>query len=224
MKETDLYYPVKELLESLGYSVISEVKSIDVVGSKESDFIFFELKTSLTMKLLLQGIERQKLGDNVYLAIPKPISKKRFARDVKQKETLVKKLNLGLIYINISAKKQYAEIVFPPTIMKMNKNTRMLNSIKKEISNRSDDNNVGGTNKEIITAYKEYSLKLAKILSKQDKMNTREIRTLSQIPNSTTIMYNNFYGWFNRVDRGYYSLNQSGKNALKKYKTVVKKL
>ncbi len=46
MKETDLYLPVKELFEDLGYDVQAEVNEIDVLATKDNEFIIIELKKS----------------------------------------------------------------------------------------------------------------------------------------------------------------------------------
>ena len=72
MLESDLYLPVKDYLEKHGYRVRGEVKNCDVVATKEDDLIVVELKTSVSMTLLVQATERQSISDSVYVAVPKP--------------------------------------------------------------------------------------------------------------------------------------------------------
>ena len=71
MKETDLYAPVKAFFEQQGYEVKAEVTDCDLVAIRESDPpVIVELKLSLSLDLLMQGIERQRITDAVYVAVP----------------------------------------------------------------------------------------------------------------------------------------------------------
>ena len=51
-KETDLYEPVKKLLEGMGFSVYSEVKGCDLMAVKEEKTIIAELKKSFNITLV----------------------------------------------------------------------------------------------------------------------------------------------------------------------------
>ena len=69
MKETDLYNPIKVFFEAKGYEVKAEVTDCDVVAlKKDEEPIIIELKKSLSFDFLIQGIDRQGISDNVYLA------------------------------------------------------------------------------------------------------------------------------------------------------------
>ena len=50
MKETDLYKPVKELFEKMGYTVNGEVKDMDVTAVRGDELVVVELKTALTLR------------------------------------------------------------------------------------------------------------------------------------------------------------------------------
>jgi hypothetical protein len=102
MKETELYAPVKEWLENKGYTVYPEVehrhKRADIVAVNESGHsIIVELKTSLSLELLAQGVDWVSKGsaNQVYLAVPHP-----------QKDAssyvinLVRREKLGLLFVN----------------------------------------------------------------------------------------------------------------------------
>ncbi len=72
MKETDLYPPIKAFLEGQGYEVKSEIGAVDVMAVRgEEDPVLVELKTGFSLALFHQGIERQKVTDAVYLAVPR---------------------------------------------------------------------------------------------------------------------------------------------------------
>ena len=73
IRETDLYPPVKYFLEGQGYEVKAEIADNDVVAIRgDEPPVVVELKTAFTLALVFQGIGRQKLTDQVYLAIPDP--------------------------------------------------------------------------------------------------------------------------------------------------------
>ena len=71
MRETDLYEPIKALLESQGYAVKAEVGPADVVAVRDDEPpVIVELKTAFSLSLLHQAIERQAITDSVYVAVP----------------------------------------------------------------------------------------------------------------------------------------------------------
>ena len=71
IRETDLYPPVKSLLEGQGYEVKGEIAEADVVAVRGyEDPVIVELKTAFALSLVHQGIARQSISDAVYLATP----------------------------------------------------------------------------------------------------------------------------------------------------------
>jgi hypothetical protein len=76
MKESDLYRPVKDALEQLGYEVYAEVeygsggKRADVVGYQHPAVCVVEMKTSLTMDLIEQAYKWLPYAHHIYIAIP----------------------------------------------------------------------------------------------------------------------------------------------------------
>ncbi|MEL6678062.1 MAG: hypothetical protein AAFQ51_05100, partial [Pseudomonadota bacterium] len=100
MREMDLYAPVKAFLEAQGYTVKGEVTGCDVVGLRagEADPVIVELKLTFSLDLLFQGVERQRITDWVYLAIPSfgpRASRKRQQRVL----ALCRRLGLGLLVV-----------------------------------------------------------------------------------------------------------------------------
>ena len=101
MQETELYEPVKALLEGQGYEVKSEVQGCDVVAMRADEPpVIVELKTQLTMALLLQGVERLALSDTVYLAVPRGKGR-RWLKTQKGAVKLCRRLGLGLIVVRL---------------------------------------------------------------------------------------------------------------------------
>ena len=71
-KETDLYEPIRAFLEEEGYQVQAEVKHCDIAAEKNGRLVVVELKRAFGLKLVYQGLERQSLTDEVFVAIPRP--------------------------------------------------------------------------------------------------------------------------------------------------------
>lgn len=102
MKETELYIPVKEWLEGKGYTVYPEVehryKRADIVAVNElGHSIIVELKTSLSLELISQGVDwvYKSSANQVYLAVPKP------QKDaINYARTLIEREKLGLLFVD----------------------------------------------------------------------------------------------------------------------------
>ena len=71
-KETDLYEPIRAFLEEEGYQVQAEVKDCDIAAVKDGQLVIVELKKAFNLKLVYQGLERQSLTEQVFVAIPRP--------------------------------------------------------------------------------------------------------------------------------------------------------
>lgn len=228
MKETELYQPVKDLFESMGYEVFGEVNDIDVVAVKEDKKIVVELKTTFSMKLILQGVKRQKIYEDVYVAIPFPKFKSKFSKDFKDKEYLLRRLELGLIFVSSGELNTYAQIVLDPKPYNMNnsrsRNGKKRNMIERELSNRHGDNNVGGTKGKLVTVYREKALLLASYLRETGEMTTKKLRELSGNEKTTNILNKNYYGWFERAEKGIYKLSDKGRSELEHYNHVINKI
>ena len=98
--ETDLYQPVKLLLEGQGYEVKSEINSADIVAVRgEEPPVIVELKTAFSLALVHQAIERLKVTDMVYVAIPE-WSGRRGWKAFTANRTLCRRLGLGVITVN----------------------------------------------------------------------------------------------------------------------------
>ena len=96
MKESDLYLPLKQFLESQNYEVKGEVQDCDVVAVRGQEaLVIVELKLSLNLNVVLQAVERLSLTPKVYIGIPKQCKalNKRGRHIIK----LLRMLGLGLL-------------------------------------------------------------------------------------------------------------------------------
>jgi hypothetical protein len=70
LAETELYAPVKALLERQGYVVKGEVNGCDLVAVRGTEPpVIVELRRAFGLGLVLQGIDRLALTDAAYLAV-----------------------------------------------------------------------------------------------------------------------------------------------------------
>ena len=121
IRESDLFIPVKELLEKEGFQVKGEVKSCDVVGVKDNEIVIVELKTNFNLKLVYQAMDRQSLTDNVYVAIPRPKTGHN-SKSWKSMVKLLKTLNLGLITVALDGCANNADFIINPQKPLLRKN------------------------------------------------------------------------------------------------------
>lgn len=95
LKESDLFKPVKSLLEEkMNCEVYAEVANYDVVGIGNTYGIIVEMKRNLTWKLIEQAQRAIGLADYVFIAIPQPNS---YGNRVA--ETYLKQDGIGIIYV-----------------------------------------------------------------------------------------------------------------------------
>lgn len=225
MKETDLFLPVKSLFESLGYKISAEIKNLDIIALKENEVIIVELKVNFNLKLILQAIERQNITNKVYIAIPRPKNYNPNLKSFKEKENLLRRLKLGLIFVSLNIKKPYAQIVFEPALDESHYiNKERKHSVMKELSSRNSNDNIGGTKGKLITAYRENALLIVHELIKNTSMSVKELRIATGCEKVQTILYNNYYDWFKKVKRGVYELSEKGIKAYDDYKFIIDKL
>lgn len=230
MPETDLYQPIKSFLERQGYSVKSEVKSCDVVAVRgEEPPVIVELKTKLTLPLILQGIDRQAMTDAVYIATGPLRGSRRtsiWGRHRRQILGLCKRLGLGLMSVEgKSEATRRVEVHLDPLPYQPRKNTRRKSMLLGEFEHRVGDPNMGGsTRRPLITAYRQDALRCVKYLEGSGEAKLSEIRTATAVERASGILQKDVYGWFQRVDRGIYTLSPKGAAAAGEFRTVIDRL
>ena len=219
--EVDLYKPVKEYFTQQGYDVHGEVNECDVAAVKEQELVLIELKLTLNMDLLVQAAKRQRLTNEVYIAIPKP---KMNFRSKKWKDMchLVRRLELGLILVSFQDDDAQVDIVFHPASFdrkkSMQRSKKKRVSMLTEMEGRLKDFNIGGSNKtKIMTAYKESCIHIACCLLQSGPLSPKNLREMGTGEKTLTILNKNYYGWFDKVRRGTYMINDIGKSELQAF-------
>lgn len=214
MKETELYAPVKALLESQGYEVKSEIGPADVVGVRgDEDPVIVELKTSFSLSLFHQAVTRQSITDWVYVAVPRN-SGKRFLKALKENKTLCRRLGIGLITVRLSD--AHTEIHLDPGPYQPRKSKHRATRLLREFARREGDPNLGGAarNIHLITAYRQDAVKIAHYLEQNGASKGADVAKATGVTRATGIMHDDHYGWFEKVTRGVYQLTPRGVEAL----------
>jgi hypothetical protein len=221
MRETDLYAPIRDYLVAQGYAVQAEVKGCDVVAQKDGDLIVIEIKRQFGTRLLLQAIDRQRITDSVYVALPGPYEGGRKSRwnGVKR---LLRRLEVGLIVVTLSEGPPRVEIVFHPLPYQHQKVRRRKRAVLREIDSRSGEYNEGGsTRRKVVTAYREKAIFVACCLDRLGPLSAQQLRDLGTDPRTGSILSSNFYRWFRRVARGIYELTPKGRTELATHPELV---
>ncbi len=209
MKETDLYEPIKIYLESLGYIVKGEVGAIDVFAMKAEESIAIELKTQITLKLIYQAIDRQKLADDVYIAIPKSAIKSHQS-NYRSFILLLRRLSIGLMVVHRNG----VNVVIDPSDYNLElskkRNKKKHSKLIEEFKNRSNDLNIGGSRGKRMTVYREKVIIVAKAVYEYKILSPKQIKEFTGVIEAPSILQKNYYGWFYRVRQGLYALTEKG--------------
>ena len=206
MKESDLYPPVKAFLEAQGFEVKAEVGAADVMACRGDDPpVIVELKTALNLTLILQGVARQALFDDVYLAVPQP---PKWTHRYKDLTALLRRLGLGLLTV----KGERVEAHLDPAPYQPRKNAARAGRLLREFQRRVGDPNTGGTTGvKRMTAYRQEAMKLARHLHDHGPQSPAQCARATDVPRAATILRADHYGWFDRIDRGVYDLSPKGR-------------
>ena len=205
--ESDLYAPVKALLEEQGYVVKGEVRGCDVVAVRGGEPpVIVELKRAFGLGLVLQGIDRLAASDRVYLAVG------QWPKRMKNVRKLCRRLGLGLMVVAGTR----ADIVLDPVPYRPRLDSRKAGRLLGEHQRRVGDPNRGGSTTKVpmMTAYRQEALRCAELLASNGPMKLAALRAAADAPRAATILQQDVYGWFERVERGIYTISPAGRRGL----------
>lgn len=213
--ETSLYAPVKAFLEAQGFEVKGEIRGCDLVAIREDEprrLVIGELKMTLSLDLLLQGVDRMRAADEVWLAV----RQSRKGRDTDRRAIrLCRLLGLGLLAVTASTGR--VQILAEPSPYKPRTDDRKRKLLLREHAARTGDPATGGTTRQpLMTAYRQQALTCAAAM-RPGPARPRDLKT--QAPEAASILLRNVYGWFERVERGLYRLTETGEAALRRWST-----
>jgi hypothetical protein len=208
--ESDLYAPVKALLEGQGYSVKGEIRGCDVVGVRGKEPpVIVELKRVFGLGLVLQGVNRLALSDTVYLAVG------AWPKNLRDVQRLCRRLGLGLMIVTGDR----VDLLLDPAPYAPRKNKRKVGRLLGEHARRVGDPTRGGstTRAPRMTAYRQAALRCAALLAQNGPMKVASVRVAGAAINAGAILRDDVYGWFERVDRGIYAITPKGRQGLEQF-------
>lgn len=204
-----------------------EVGAADLVavpkGAPEGcEPIIVELKTSFSLTLFHQAINRQAMTDQVYIAVPRKTGKAALVA-IRRNKMLCRRLRIGLITVRLSDGKVVVHCEpkdFVPRKVKAKK-TKLLS----EFERRHGDPNEGGmTSSGMMTSYRQGALRCAKVLHDEGACKGSYVAKMAGFEKATSLMRNNHYGWFERIESGVYGLTPEGAAALEEHAETVKSM
>jgi hypothetical protein len=194
MKESDLYLPLKRLLESQHYEVKAEVHDCDVLAVRgEEAPVVVELKVALNLDVILQAVERLSLTPNVYIGIPAECA--AFKRRRKHTIKLLRMLGLGLVVIQSKRGTGSATVLLDPGMYVPRKSKPRQRRLLGEFARRVGDPNLGGMASRVAEALRE--------------------------PKARDFLYRDVYGWFDRASPGVYDLSPRGRREIAEWQVGV---
>lgn len=231
LRESELYGPVRDYLEGLGYEVKGEVKDCDMTALRDGELIVVELKRGFTLELVYQAMDRQRIADGVYVAVPLPKRGYR-APHLRDMEALCRRLELGLIFVGLTSRgaAQVDVAVHPREAAPPRRDKKRRLAVIREHEGRTGSANTGGvTRRKILTAYKERALRAAKILRGSGPLLAEDVRSACGGGDVAAILSRNVLGWFDREPapggrRYLYRVNEKGLAALEEYADLLAEL
>lgn len=218
MKESDLYPPVKAYLEAQGYDVKAEIGECDLMAVRgDEPPVVVELKLTFSLALVMQGVARQRLFDDVYLAVP--VSGARgWKLRYKDIIHLCRRLGLGLLAVRDDG----VEAHLDPGDYQPRKQKRRVGRLLKEFERRVGDPNEGGTTGvKRMTAYRQDALRCAIHLNAGGPTKAALVAAATGVRRAAAIMRDDHYGWFERIERGIYGLTPNGVKGLADHAEMV---
>lgn len=213
MRETALYPTVKRFLEAAGFEVKGEVHGCDIVAVQHGErprLAVVEMKLGFNLELLLQAVDRTRVADEIWLAVP--ATRRGRDRD-KRVHRLCRLIGLGLMAVNTA--RDQVEILAEPGPYRPRPDPRRRTRLLTEHARRRGDPSVGGSTRlPVMTAYRQRALACAERL-RAGPGRPRDLRGAA--PDAGQILLRNVYGWFERLQRGSYRLTDAGEAALRRW-------
>jgi hypothetical protein len=218
MRETDLYPPLKSYLEAQGYVVKSEIGSCDLMAVRgDEPPVVVEMKLTFSLALVMQGVARQALFEDVYLAVPVSGARgwKLRYRDFTR---LCRRLGLGLLAVGSDEVTAHLD----PGPCAPRRNVRRAGQLLREFERRVGDPNAGGlTRVKHVTSYRQDALRCARHLAARGPVKASEVARATGVTRAATLMRADHYGWFERVSRGVYGLTPKGAEGLMTFAEAI---
>jgi hypothetical protein len=216
MPETSLYPAVKRFLEGARFCVKGEVNGCDAVAVQEGGQLrlaIVEMKLGFNLDLLLQAMDRMRMPDEVWLAVP--ASRRGRDRESPCSSSLPRH---RLRPDRRQRRRNRVEVLAEPGPYRPRPDTHRARLLSEHARRHGDPSPGGSARQPIMTAYRQQALALAASLRSRPG-RPRDLREVA--PDAGRILLRNVYGWFERTGRGVYRLTDVGEAALQRWPCVV---
>lgn len=213
MPETALYPTVKAFLEAVGFEVKGEVCGCDIVAVRNEEpsrLAVVEMKLGFSLDLLLQGVDRMRAADEVWLAVP--ATRRGRDRDPRVRR-LCRLLGLGMMAVD-TAGDEIEVLAEPGPYRPRSDQRRRARLLGEHMRRRGDPSPGGSTRQPVMTAYRQRALACAAML-RAGACRPRDLRVVAS--DAGRILRRNVYGWFERPAPGTYRLTGLGEAALQRW-------
>ena len=189
--------------------VKGEVGACDILARRGCEpAVVVEMKLSFSLALVMQGVARQALFDDVYLAVP--VTEKGWKLRYKDIVALCRRLGLGLLAV----KPGQVEAHLDPAPYSPRKNTIRAGRLLREFERRVGDPNLGGTTGiKRVTAYRQDALRCL-LAMQAGAVKPAAIAKAAGVARAGDILRADHYGWFERVSTGIFALTPQGQVAI----------
>ncbi len=211
MKESDLYPALKQYLEFQDFVVKGEILDCDVLAVRGDEApVVVELKLTLNLNVILQAVARLSVSSMVYVGVPSRC--KVLQRQPKRIIKLLRMLGLGLIVIDPDGASNPVSVVLDPGEYRPRISKPRQQRLLGEFHKRVGDPNPGGADrmKGIMTAYRQRALRIARFLHENGPTKASIIAQTLEEPKARAVVYDDVYGWFDRVSTGVYGISPRG--------------
>ena len=212
---------MKAFLETRGYLVKGEIGGCDVVATRgDEPPVIVELKLTLNLAVVLQGVDRLSMSDRVYVAVPRPRGRGTrgavvYRRDVRK---LCRRLGLGLMTVTSGGGLASVEVLLDPLPYRPRREKKRLGQLLGEHARRIGDPTRGGVSKTpIVTSYRQEALRCALLIESDGRRTLKALRETRLVPNAAKILQRDVYGWFQRVERATYGLTDRAHRDLARF-------
>lgn len=219
MKEADLYPDIKAYLEGQGYTVKAEIGACDLMARRgDEPAVVVEMKLSFSLALVMQGVARQAMFDDVYLAVP--VAEKGWKLRYRDIIALCRRLGLGLLAV----KPGQVEAHLDPAPYVPRKSSVRAGRLLREFDRRVGDPNLGGTTGvKRITAYRQDAMRCLVVLA-AGPLKASVVAKTAGVARAATLMRDDHYGWFERLAVGIYALTPKGQAAMLEHGEEIARL
>jgi hypothetical protein len=211
ISETELYAPIKAFLEAQGYEVKAEVGPADVVALRDGGPpVIVELKTGFRWRCFIRASRGSRSADDVYLAVPRGTGR-RFQRALAENTRLARRLGLGLMTVRLET--GLVEVHCDPGPYAPRK------SVRRHGAPVRNSRGGGAIRTPAACGGARHGLPAGRAGLRgasggAGASKGAAVRDATGVARATTIMRDNHYGWFRKVETGVYALSEAGAEAI----------